>query len=62
MVLEAQIRRELLRGSRETVKDHCIIKKVRCVQSRTLMVISGTGPCKNPNYFDADRILIKINE
>lgn len=62
MVLEAQIRRELLRGSRETVKDHCIIKKMHGVQTRTLTVISGTGPCKNPNYFDADRILIKINE
>lgn len=62
MVLEAQIRRELLRGSRETVKDHCIIKTMHGVQTRTLTVISGTGPCKNPNYFDADRILIKINE
>lgn len=62
MVLEAQIRRELLRGSRETVKDHCIIKTMHGVQTRTLTMISGTGPCKNPNYFDADRILIKINE
>lgn len=48
--------------SRETVKDHCIIKTMHGVQTRTLTMISGTGPCKNPNYFDADRILIKINE
>lgn len=62
MELEAQVRRELLRGSGETVKDHCIMKKVQCMLTRTLMVISGTGPYKNPIYFEADRILIKMNE
>lgn len=43
MELEAQ-RRELLHGSRETVKDHCIVKEARCMQTGTLMVICVTRP------------------
>lgn len=49
-------------GSRETGKDLCTIKKVRCMQTGMLMVISVTGFYKYPNDSEADRILIKIKE
>lgn len=35
--LEAQIRKELHHRNRETVKDHCIIKEVHCMQTGTRM-------------------------
>ena len=44
------------------VKDHCITKKVHCMQTGTLMMVSVTRPYKIPDYFEADKIIRKLNK